>query len=311
MNRIAFNQLLSSLSHLTNLQKKKIVEKIEIGDVNECISLIERHSGCDKNCPHCKSNSVSRWGQSGSLQRYRCKSCLKTFNSLTGSPLAGLHRREQWLKHSQCLIDGLSIQKTADVCGIDPTTAFRWRHRFLTTPTLVEPKKMRGIAEVDEIFFTESSKGNKALTQRKPRKRGKNNHKNRHMRVPVLLALDRNGTIADFVFKTIDNESIKSCLRPLMSKEVILCTDGNLIYRTFAQEEGLEHKRLVGVSGIRVIDEIFHIQNLNAYVSRLRQWMSRFKGVSTKYLSNYLGWRRLLEGENESMNSRKCLLATL
>ena len=39
----------------------------------------------------------------------------------------------------------------------------------------------------------------------------------------------------------------------------------------------------------------FHINNVNAYHGRLKEWMRRFHGVATKNLPNYLGWRRALE----------------
>ena len=38
-----------------------------------------------------------------------------------------------------------------------------------------------------------------------------------------------------------------------------------------------------------------HINNVNAYHSRLKQWLARFNSVATKNLPNYLGWRRALE----------------
>ena len=38
-----------------------------------------------------------------------------------------------------------------------------------------------------------------------------------------------------------------------------------------------------------------HINNVNAYHSRLKQWLARFNGVATKNLPNHLGWRRALE----------------
>ena len=38
-----------------------------------------------------------------------------------------------------------------------------------------------------------------------------------------------------------------------------------------------------------------HINNVNAYHSRLKQWLNRFDGVATKNLPSYLGWRRALE----------------
>lgn len=40
--------------------------------------------------------------------------------------------------------------------------------------------------------------------------------------------------------------------------------------------------------------EGFHIQNVNAYASRLKNWMWPFKGVASKYLPTYLGWRRMI-----------------
>ena len=51
----------------------------------------------------------------------------------------------------------------------------------------------------------------------------------------------------------------------------------------------------------------FHIQNVNAYDSRLKEWMIRFHGVATKYLHNYLGWRRLLERYQEGVTAELCL----
>jgi hypothetical protein len=44
-----------------------------------------------------------------------------------------------------------------------------------------------------------------------------------------------------------------------------------------------------------VIGGIYHIQNVNAYHSRLKKWIAKFNGVATKYLANYLGWHRLRE----------------
>ncbi len=58
---------------------------------------------------------------------------------------------------------------------------------------------------------------------------------------------------------------------------------------------GLTHRAINVQRSIRVVDGAFHIQNVNAYDSRLKGWMRRFDGVATKYLENYLGWRRMLE----------------
>ena len=40
-------------------------------------------------------------------------------------------------------------------------------------------------------------------------------------------------------------------------------------------------------------ETVLHIQNVNAYGGRFKQWLVRFNGVATKYLQSYLGWRAL------------------
>ena len=42
-------------------------------------------------CPHCDGDDIRPWGRAGGKPRYRCASCRKTFNPLTGTPLSGLH----------------------------------------------------------------------------------------------------------------------------------------------------------------------------------------------------------------------------
>jgi hypothetical protein len=40
-----------------------------------------------------------------------------------------------------------------------------------------------------------------------------------------------------------------------------------------------------------------HIQNVNAYHSRMRIWLLPFRGIASRYLSNYFGWRWALDGQ--------------
>jgi hypothetical protein len=45
-----------------------------------------------------------------------------------------------------------------------------------------------------------------------------------------------------------------------------------------------------------------HINNVNADHGRLKQWLNRFKGVATKNLPSYLGWRRALEAWGQQVD---------
>jgi hypothetical protein len=54
-----------------------------------------------------------------------------------------------------------------------------------------------------------------------------------------------------------------------------------------------------------------HINNVNAYHSRLKEWIRRFHGVATRNLPNYLGWRRALEASAEPIDPEGWMLAAL
>ena len=110
-------------------------------------------------CPHCAGRAIVAWGRSHGLSRFRCKGCRRTFNALTSTAMAHLHKRERWLDHARAMIEGKSLAKTAELCGVHPTTAFRWRHRFLGAPAADKPRKLSGIVEADETFILESFKG--------------------------------------------------------------------------------------------------------------------------------------------------------
>jgi hypothetical protein len=47
-------------------------------------------------------------------------------------------------------------------------------------------------------------------------------------------------------------------------------------------------------AGVRTRGAV-HVQNVNAYHGRFHQWLSRFNGIATRYLRNYLAWRQVLD----------------
>jgi hypothetical protein len=71
---------------------------------------------------------------------------------------------------------------------------------------------------------------------------------------------------------------------------------------------GVEHHGLNTLRGERRRGA-WHIQNVNAYHSRLKGWLARFKGVATSYLTNYLGWFRALDRNTRPGTRAASLLA--
>jgi transposase-like protein len=260
-------------------------------------------------CPHCQGTAIGKWGRANGLRRYRCMPCNVTFNALTGTPLAQLHKRELWLGHGQALLDGISLRKVAARLGIDLTTAFRWRHRFLQAPKDVKPQRLVGTVEADETYFLRSRKGSREL-DRPARKRG-GKAKKRGLsdeQVPVLIARDRTNTTTDQILVDRSAQSITAVLGPIVDTSAILVSDGAHAYRAFANGANIVHVALNLSEGERRWG-IYHVQNVNSYDGRLKGWMRRFNGVATKYLDSYLGWHRTNDREGNTLNASRLLAA--
>ena len=50
---------------------------------------------------------------------------------------------------------------------------------------------------------------------------------------------------------------------------------------------------------------IYHIQHINSYHSTLKHFINGFRGVSTKYLNNYLIWNNFLNYSKETWLEKK------
>lgn len=122
-----------------------------------------------------------------------------------------------------------------------------------------------------------------------------------------MVVRDRDGHTADFQLEKLDAAHVSAALLPLVDNESVLCSDGAAVYAAFARATGITRKVVRAKRGLRVRDAAFHIQNVNAYHSRLKEWMGRFHGVATKYLVNYLGWRRMLERYKNRIGPEFCV----
>lgn len=264
-------------------------------------------------CAHCGADEIVGWGRSHGLPRYRCKACGRTFNAATGTGMARLRKKDRWLDQAQAMIDGVSLAKAAERCGVHPTTAYRWRHRFLSAPALDKPQTLQGIVEADETFILELFKGRRSGLARKARKRG---GKARHPgafsdNIPVLVARDRSGATTDAVLPEDTAVCITQALASAMSPANLLVCDGGRPLRAFARRAKIP-VRVVPAPGKPLPGEPdIHINNVNAYHSRLKEWMRRFHGVATRNLPNYLGWRRALEASAQPIDPQGWILAAL
>ena len=299
MRKPVINRIVALLRELSPSQLKAVAIEMAALEMRAgATAVIEGRCAVGAACPHCQSEQVHRHGQANGLQRFRCCTCRRTFNALSGTPLAGLHKREKWLGQAEALRDARPLRTVAQELSIHVGTAHRWRHRFLACPQAAMPAALVGIAEVDETMFLLSFKGQRTLP-RKARKRGGKAAQRglSHEQVPVLVARDRAGVTADCVLKATDAVTLAAALKPFVPTDLVLCTDGSSALAAAARKLGVEH-HAINLSADCRVDGAWHIQNVNAYHSRLKNWVRKFNGVATRYLENYLGWFRTMDRES-------------
>ena len=155
-----FRALLAELGVLTPVQRNALLAALSsqrsAGDV---VALIEAEFAKAPACGHCGSEAFSKWGVATGMKRYMCKACERTFNALTGTPLAHLQKREKWLEYARAIVDGLSLRKAAKRVGVHLETSFRWRHRFLATYKGAKASAVTGIVEAGRDLHPQVGEG--------------------------------------------------------------------------------------------------------------------------------------------------------
>lgn len=322
MEQRAYKRLLAQLEGLTPEQAAEVSARLQEQQAQQSTwRLVEQHLREQGACPRCGAGCIVKFGSSGGTQRYRCNACRRTFTALTGTPFSRLREKDKLLANAECMAAGLSVRKTAETLQVSVKKAFRWRHRFLEFLAQQRPSLMTGVIEADETFFARSFKGQRSGLPRGSKKRGgrpkrkpeaSNKTDPSDERVAVLVARQR-GTRATLntVLAGLDAASLTQALRPALSQDAVLSSDGNAAYGVAARELGIEAGYFVagyhGYGG----DGVWHVQNVNAYHQRLKAWMARFHGVATKYLPSYLGWRQLLDRFHDAVTPQQFLFHAL
>ena len=105
----------------------------------------------------------------------------------------------------------------------------------------------------------------------------------------MLIARNRTGAHIDAVLPDRSEAAVRPVLEGKLSKDdTLLCMDGDKALIAFAEAEGIEYELIIASKGEHVHEKVLHIQNVNAYGGRFKQWLNRFNGVATKYLPSYL-----------------------
>ena len=103
------------------------------------------------------------------------------------------------------------------------------------------------------------------------------------------MATGRSGTTVSVVSPAVNSDALREALAPVIDKDALLVTDGNISFPSCAVALGISHEALNQSSGKCVRGE-FHIQNVHNRNSRLKGFIGSRRGIATKYLDSYLRW---------------------
>ena len=289
MKTAEFTELKQTVKQLSPNQKKQLQDMLaKPEDISLIIKLMDAKL---TKWPHCGADELQKWRISGNRQRYRCTSCKKTCNGLTG-----MHYQDKWNTYVETMLHGTFLRQAAAECGIALSTSFNWRHKCLKLADNLTDRRLEGIVAIDETEFNWSEKGNRNLV-RDARKRGADKTDEK---VKVVVAKDRSGHIFDKVMPTFTLSKLKPALLPPLASDIVLCSDGHMNYYWLTRKENIKHVELNASANEWVKDKVFHIQNVNNYYGKLKGWIYGFRGVASKALHKYVGWMRWFEQNKRS-----------
>ena len=165
MDMAVFQQFCAEAKTLTVAQIRQLGEVLQAMDARiDLLSRIDERRAAISECPACKGTNLGRWGQTRTgLQRLRCRSCLGTFSSASGTAVERVRKPEKFHRVVADMFSTVpqSCRKLGEELGLDKMTIWRWRHRIINAMLGVGATDLSGIVEADEKFFRESRKGSR------------------------------------------------------------------------------------------------------------------------------------------------------
>jgi transposase-like protein len=281
------NQIKSLFKQLPSKDQLGLLDELESIRTADSIIHIE-----DKAlpCPYCGSDKIIKHSKYKNRQRYKCKTCSRTFSSTTGTLIHHLKKPDKFGQYASIIEkEGLlTIAKMAKRLDISIPTSFDWRHKILLS--LPEEKfKFSGETQMDDLWFLYSQKGRNGLKY--ARKRGGSSRKGDNgFQVKIMAASDKHHVEMKLAkIGRISKNDIICAVGDKFKKDTKLVTDAHHSFSSFAKVAGLEHVNFTSKKHKAVTGE--NVQYINNMAERLKTLINRgMRGVSTKYLQAYVSY---------------------
>lgn len=251
-------------------------------------------------CPKCGSETAyftSGGYTSGKNHKHmlKCSECHRRFVEDHGQLTYYSHSDiGVWNKVIKDTLEGKSMASTAADINRNTLTVFNMRHKFLA---FIEAESecvvLSDIVEADETYTHECHKGlvdadideeNHTITvHRHPKKKTKQGLGSD--KTCIITAVQRGGRAylhtANMGKPTSENAK---CLKPHIEENTFVFTDGITVYEQLLNEKKCPFKELVDTSSY---DSVNHLNNVNSLHDRVKDWIKKYRNVSTIYVNRY------------------------
>ena len=246
-------------------------------------------------CIYCESMNIVHYGKYRDRQRFKCKDCNRSFNTLSDTPFARTRYLDKWPEFAECLGTGLSLRKSSKILKVSYVTLFYWRHKLLSGLANIPLKNFTDRIEMQAMYVLPSQKGKRNIPIGASRKRGYSIY-SRHIfndkKICIINAKDKQNNILSKVanYGLLDLITLEKLVNNYISKTNTICSKLPRIFRQLAIVNKAEYVDL---------PPFFQCKNgfpdIVNYEISFKAWIKRFKGVATKYLNNYLALFKFLQ----------------
>lgn len=270
-------------------------------------------------CRKCGSGSFVKNGHYHGTARFKCKTCHSTQAKDANTPVSMLKLKDKWVDYTFIMLDPdcpKNVGYISSQLDIDTKTAFRWRHRFLSSLNSVNPLALSEETEMDEVFLPFTVKG--VIGREKYKEyfgldhpdnvetefRIEEKYKEEEGFQAVFLCVHNREQDFDFrpikVHKngSVSQDDLSGAARGIELKDKTVITDSGASMKAFLGEiEGVNHLTFRSSDMKRGVieDKSVHNNNINNTMMLFKRWIKGFCGVSTKYIWNYLKWFRFIK----------------
>lgn len=244
---------------------------------NSSYKKLETNTCKIEKCPYCNNKDFIKYGMYKNIQRYRCKddTCGKTFTDEIYNKFRYSKKfKERYAEYLNLINEGLTLRECANKLNITVVTAFFWRHRFLFDfKNKYYIEKITSYVELTKMVILENFKGSRDIVDHKRDK------------ITVINAVNDSVEITSIIAARnfLGFYEIRDNIIPRLDKNayVVGLIDGRL--KTFA-------KALNEINKVKL--KKYEKNNIDIkYSFNSQKWLSKFRGVASKYLDHYLYWR--------------------